>query len=220
MAAKVKKDDEMIVQENGNGAIEKPKKMEERFSLIDRVIGEGKKSIRLQIFADEVTEVVNDYHRKLLRVRGVPQDIVNVPPTDVVLQWVLQQPEIREIEDDQDKAEYVLAEVQDFYEKVSQRTMADATILAMVQNNEFTEPPLPYPEEEALARPGMMAMPNIIINLKIPLEKRLKQALDLLSSIEGAMSVVTSEMRTMNVRAAMYADKHIDKDGFRTGATD
>lgn len=167
--------------------------------------------VTLTIFPDFMS-VYNHYYRTLLRLRGIPQDPTNITPGDRMIKYFLDQPEIRDLPEDQ-KRETVYNELVIYYESASDATQTDAIVLTMLTKQEFSSEPKPYVYPERRKIPGMIDSPEIPHNLSNLLERRLKQALDIISVTPGGIQKLGDVVKRWAIDIEMEVQKR-DEAGF------
>lgn len=194
--------------------------------LVDRYIGDGDK-VNIKVVADlrYLQQDQEDYKIKLLDARGIPQDFNNIPPDDPVIHRVLSLPSVKAMpektqEDRHNKNRAVLTEVIMYYTKEARQVDADAIMLALTMENEFTEAPQPYEKQTTgRVRPGLNDFPPTPRNLANPIEYRLKQLLDILSQSPEAMAQLSETTQYLSADIARRLQM-VDRDGFRNRRTD
>lgn len=191
--------------------------------IVDKVIGEGEHAIK--VFADlqYLMTDFNDYLAKILDARHIPVDTEELLPNDPMITIASLDPTIAAMPettkaDQEAKRRAIGQAVMSFYRQQSEIARSDAMMLALTMENDFTDPPIPYDEEDYVApvrkRPGLVSFPTIRRDLGNPVEMRLKQLYDRLIANDGMFT----ELQELTQYLAVDVNRRlqqIDKDGFR-----
>lgn len=174
---------------------------------------------KLRIYVDigDILSNINDYKDALRDARSIPYDLENPSPSDPVIRWLVEAYE-GNISDEE-----VLRRMRSHYEKKLEEVHHNATLLALVahEDNVFVNEPAPYPASDKKSLPGIRAIPEPPINLNEPVERRLKQALDILMRNPVVMGEVRSIISALVVRLnKIAAGFEVDPQGFRPTQAD
>jgi hypothetical protein len=159
-----------------------------------------------------ILQNIESYHQKLLHSRGVPMNLETINPKDPRLTVVAKLPWLKSPRDQK-------AYLTNYYEVEHTKAQREAALLAMFANqqNVLTFEPAPYPLDAVL--PGMEdELPSIRRNLAIPLERRLKQIMDLIEDPE-VYARVMAMMERIVASIEGGGDTETDEDGFQPSAT-
>lgn len=158
-----------------------------------------------------VLEIARMYRDKLMLLRNIPLDIENISPRDPHIKYIEKNmPWLKTVKQ---KVDYLRG-----YYTIAQRdAWEDAIVLSMFTDpsNEFKNDPSPY-KHEAAGIPGLEEdadIPKPVKNLQAPIEKRLKQIIDIIDRNEKAFEPV---MERINDTVSKFNDEESDEDGRAT----
>lgn len=168
-----------------------------------------KVSLRLLVDFARLYQDIENYTNKFMMIRDVPFDTVNIAPSDPLLLYAAAQ--FKWITDNNE----IVRLVRSHYEMRANKAREGAAVLAITRSNPaFGFDPTPYPEEEKDEWDNS-ELPVPPINLNNPVERRLKQVYDLISSDVTVFSEFQNAMQTIFIEASRRAQER-DEDGFRT----
>jgi hypothetical protein len=161
---------------------------------------------------------VEDYAAKLREGRRIPQNTDTIMPDDWILEAIESLPEIQKLPkitrtEATARNKTILELARSYYTQQERVVMSDALILALTIDNDLTEEPSPYEKSKMRARPGLPTLPEIQRDLTNPVERRLKQVMDRLLQIPGALGQVRDMTDTLTVEMRSLMQR--DRDGFR-----
>jgi hypothetical protein len=183
--------------------------MSERTNLIDEWIDspEGVLPEKIHIFFDKSTRDYADQYTSALHVaRNIPFNISTIPVTDPLSLVVANVFNIKE-------GNVATQKARAYYERWAYDALKHGWVLALLENNEFTNTPEPY-DESKLPR-GIPVLPEPKYDLSNPTEYRLKQIFDWLASdINLQMTVMTT---INNAFAKLVSETEAEETDKRTG---
>lgn len=158
----------------------------------------------LSLSRDDGLDTLTKYQQKLMQVRGIPLDTTNIDPRNPVLEIIKKQmPFLNKTE----RVDYLRG----YYQNLEADARQAAAMLAVFadQSNVMTRDPEPY---KNTTLPGLEDdLPEPPKNLNHPLERRLKQIVDLLNRQEKSFEGLLGRLAdAMNGGA-----EETDEDGFR-----
>lgn len=177
---------------------------------IDTPEGAYPPKIRL-LLNRNVIKMAEQYKDALFVSRHIPFNMNAIPISDPIAMIVGTQYHISGNE--------AVMQAQNWYSEWAAEAEREAYTLAMLADpmNVFTNEPLPYPPQEN-PPPGIPFIPKPQRNLSIPVERRLKQIIDILNLDPMFESKVMSAINNAFLEAARLAVT--DAAGFRSGSTD
>lgn len=188
--------------------------MTQQNSILYRETFETEKGpINVVVDISRVLEDIQNYIDKLKLSRGIPYDLANLAPTDpAVMAVIAAMPWLK------DDPERIYQTARSQYELQVEKIKTDAAILATTRTSPiFMFDPDPYPEESDSAEDAWdFKLKEPVRNLANPLERRIKQIMDALSTDIKHVVAFESAMRNVFVLAQTGGVK-VDEDGFRSG---
>lgn len=188
--------------------------------IIDTTLGTG--DLTLRVFGDLEVLMgdIDEYRAKLLDARGVPQDGANIMPDNPVFDIVEALPEVKKMPQKNRaeiaaRNEYIMDVVRKYFARLTAEAQNSAIMLALTADDTtLNEDPEPYVIEIPRQRPGLITLPPVRKNLADPVERRLKQVVDRIVKIPGALGVLNNAIEMMSVDLRRKAQLR-DRDGFR-----
>lgn len=190
--------------------------------IIDKILGEGDVFLHVKGDLEYLLPDQEEYLAKLKDARGIPQDINNVPPDDPILDVIEQLPEVTSLpvrtrKEQEERNKTVRNILQNYYARLENEAAKGAIMLALTiePDNVFPDEPAPYIAPEVRTRPGLITLPQPTPDLKHPVERRLKQIVDRIVRIPGALKEMQEavELMSIDVRRRLQVR---DKDTFRS----
>jgi hypothetical protein len=198
-----------------NGAtIETPIEQENQQMLssviFDEVLTSSKGwSLRVLVDLARIQDDADRYEDQLRFSRGIPFNLDTLTPFDPLCIYVATNMTWMKSED-------VVNAARQHYQKLISEAQRDSIILATIASpdNRLVLDPQPYMEPEDEALPGLVTMPRVKRNLDNPVERRLKQFIDLLSSDPPVMQRFNAAFEKAAVELTRKAAE-LDPNGFR-----
>ena len=178
--------------------------------LYDETFETAKGSVRVTVDFSRILDDVQGYTDKLMLARRIPFDTQNLSPADPMviiasagMPWIT------------DSMEVVDA-ARLHYDLHANKARMDAVVLAATRTNPpYQFDPDPYPANDKTDE-WDFALPEPTKNLLNPIERRLKQIYDVLTSDAEAVAKFYAAMQTVFVEA-QRRQQATDADGFRAG---
>lgn len=173
--------------------------------IIDKVLGTGETT--LYIFGDleYLLQDAEEYTSKLNDARGIPQDIAHIDPNHPVLAVIEALPEIQAMPkttrlEQEVRNRRVGDIVRDYFTQLSKETTNSGIMCALcINGNDNLPPAVPYEEPVIRQRPGLITLPPPKKNLENMTEQRLKQLLDRVVLIPGALRELNEAIELMAI---------------------
>lgn len=179
--------------------------------LLDKTFQTPKGEIRVLVDLSRITSDIETYADKLMQARGIPFDIQASLPSDPLVP--LASKLMPWIED----ANQILEMVSRHYEYHKSKARSDAGIIAFTKiNPKFKFDPSPYPDPEPEEDWDTQSLPDPVRNLNHPVERRLKQIMDVISSDISVGMQFYQAAETLYVEVERRSRK-VDEDGFQPG---
>lgn len=177
--------------------------------LLDKIFETELGALRILVDFEYVLEDISKYTDRLIMARNLPFDVDNLSPADPMLVTASQ------LMSWNTDANQVFIAVKQHYENLLKRAQSDATVLAMTKTNKFEFEPQPYPPESESAGDWDISLPNPVRNLNNPIEKRLKQVYDMITSDSSVQHEFLNALNVIVIEADRRSQK-VDDDGFQS----
>lgn len=179
--------------------------------VTDRIISTPKGDVHLLIDRNDMLEYSNRYYDKLRMGRGIPFDLGTISSNDPMkIYMATHMPWATPME--------VIATVNGYYEKLDSDARRMSYILAWTRHTHIPKSLQPEPYEPDASRDewDTTDLPEIAINLLNPIERRLKQIMDMIASNQDTATEFFQIMQTMYIEAERR-NRQQDEDGFQSG---
>ena len=178
--------------------------------LYDETFETEKGSVRVVVDFSVILDDVQNYTDKLMVARRIPFDTQNLSPADPMviiasagMPWITDSMEVVDM-------------ARRHYDLHANKARMDAVVLASTRSNTaYHFDPDPYPVTQA-ADDWDFSLPEPNKNLLNPVERRLKQIYDVLTSDAETVAKFYAAMQTVFVEA-QRRQQATDADGFRAG---
>lgn len=196
------------------------------FVLVDKIVEVGKHKVHLYGSVEDLSEIIQAYQNALLDARGVPLQAAGYDQSsDPYVTWLIHNR--RDIyvdpftgEDYPDGPQRIHRAVVRYYERVHNDAFTDAGILAVcAKTPQLDFDPKPYEKEESPTLPGLVKEPEIRKNIAHPVERRLKQLLDLLEEDPAVFFEASRVFSTIALNLRMRLEGRTS-EGFQPEPTD
>lgn len=146
--------------------------------LVDDVIETSKGNLVVKIDFANIQADVERYKDRFMLARGIPFSYMNLSAAaDPLVILASQQMQWTENNDE------IIHAVRQHYARLEAQANNDAAIIAMtLATPDMNWEPEPYEEKPMNSRSWDVNLPDPVINLRHPLERRLKQIIDMISS--------------------------------------
>lgn len=183
--------------------------------MVDKTIMTPKGEVRIYLDAETMRENVDNYYDKLRSARRIPFDLSDMSPLD---------PAIVEASAKYDYMEpaQVLETVRQHYEVIGRKALKDAWIIAATKETKNLRfEPDPYAPPEAPTDDWDIHLSEPEINLLNPVERRLKQIMDMFTAQDDPTIVI--ELQNTFTQFGIMMERRlreVDEDGFPSGRSD
>lgn len=178
--------------------------------LYDETFETPKGSVRVAVDFSRILDDVQGYTDKLMLARSIPFDTDNLSPADPMV--IIASAGMPWITDSME----VVNTARRHYDLHAGKARMDAVVLASTRlNPAYAFDPDPYPEIEQ-GDEWDFSLPEPKKNLLNPVERRLKQIYDILTSDAEVVARFYAAMQTVFVEA-QRRQQATDADGFRAG---
>lgn len=182
---------------------------EERKYLIDEHVEtpEGIMPRQLHIYwGQETKDYAEQYVTALHVARGVPFNLHAIQISDPLVMILSNQLGITD-------GSEAIRQASMYYENWTNEILTHAWMLAFLADNVFTNEPTPY--DPPKAAPGVPIAPAPRYNLSNPVERRLKQALDIMNTSLEFQSQVMRRINNAIAQVFQQGDEETDQNGFQ-----
>ena len=168
--------------------------------------------VRVVLDVTRIQKDLDDITTKLMQARGIPMDQENLSQVDPLVRFVVtSMPWIPP-----DKVMWTASER---YITLAKEASNHAALIATTRTSDreiFTGDPEPWPKEtnEDFGIEGDVSFPEVEYNILHPVERRLKQLVDVLATIPEAMYAIGQATNTALI-AAQRGSPEVDEDGFQ-----
>lgn len=168
-------------------------------------------TIFVKIDLRNIMYLVSDYQAKLMQARRIPMNQEAISPADPLVKFVTEHmtwvPETD-----------VIWTASQRYAELANQAYGHAAVLAItaVPENNWEFDPAPYEQEaKGYMIPGDVEFPEITYNLRHPLERRLKQLMDMMETNLLVRRQIEETMTNTLIIVQRKLAAETDQDGFR-----